>query len=35
MERIKKKLDYKWVIVAICFMMEFVCLGFWLAITRL
>ena len=28
MERIKKKLDYKWVIVAICFMMEFVCLGF-------
>lgn len=28
MELTKKKLDYKWVIVAVCFMMEFVCLGF-------
>lgn len=25
---IKKRLDYKWVILATCFMMEFVCLGF-------
>ena len=24
----KKKFDYKWVIFAICFMMEFICLGF-------
>ena len=24
----KKRLDYKWVILATCFMMEFVCLGF-------
>lgn len=24
----KKKLEYKWVILAICFMMEFICLGF-------
>lgn len=25
---IKKKFDYQWVIVAVCFLMEFVCLGF-------
>ena len=24
----KRKLDYKWVVLAMCFMMEFVCLGF-------
>lgn len=28
MEAAKKRLDYKWVILAVCFMMEFVCLGF-------
>ena len=27
-ETTKKRLDYKWVILAACFMMEFVCLGF-------
>ena len=26
--RLKKRLDYKWVIVVVCFLMEFVCLGF-------
>ena len=25
---LKKKLEYKWVILAVCFMMEFLCLGF-------
>ena len=24
----KRRLDYKWVVLAVCFMMEFVCLGF-------
>ena len=28
MERFKRPFDYKWVILAVCFMMEFVCLGF-------
>lgn len=28
MERQKRKLDYKWVILAACFLMEFICLGF-------
>ena len=28
MEQIKSKFSYKWVIIAICFLMEFVCLGF-------
>lgn len=27
-EASKKRLDYKWVILAVCFMMEFICLGF-------
>lgn len=27
-ETAKKRLDYKWVILGVCFMMEFVCLGF-------
>ena len=26
--RLQKKLDYQWVIVIVCFLMEFVCLGF-------
>lgn len=28
MQLSKKKLDYKWIILVICFLMEFICLGF-------
>ena len=28
MQKWREKLDYKWVILIVCFFMEFVCLGF-------
>lgn len=28
MKQVERKFDYKWVVLILCFLMEFVCLGF-------